>query len=1027
MDSCPRCEKGDGLRVLLTRYTVVNDKKYCHTTNSVSDEYKNLTDEFSKQIEYEKKYRLLQTKEIKIQEYLEKLKLTDEKVYKELVTTLKKVEDEEYAVWIETSASIPKEIEKDAYDEFIEILRELFNEHRYRLQVEQVDDINYDLSIEFSLTNMLITGCSKTLFSTNQYKNISAVGKQKFVQKLLRAGFLYVYNECAGKPSFWEAYQVTDNGYLIPFDYDNDTDMNHSVSNVESCCTADKKIANSLVLTIKRPEDMTNVWFKFSNTKWTNRIKEKYAHKKHIKSNMQCLNVQQWLSGQSDQNYYPLNSHCLFKTVIDFFLPESLNENKNEEVFNINQYLTNINTKSISTSFIRNSMYLHNISSSLLQFTPKAKPLVLLDNDNDNDNDNDANTYNNFKLRNIAKTFDYDLSGKSQEELDSLSINDAYLYAGVIVPIDDMVGLAVDANAYLAASYSLDKELISKEEKTAAIIHTLEPIIRKKAQYDYVENKRDEAKRRTSYYPEAVRFYYPSKEAQEAYLNSLENVFYGLLTSYNTLKEYENATWHSYLEKNIYVNKYKNALNKIQNRERIRKSQISELEKFYLSTLQNKAFRNIFEIDFDDENLTHGIQYTNTVTSCIYDAQISHFCQKFIENELNNTNSYLYKAILLNQSVLHNKINENKSKLTSLINANKQSPDVIKIFSDLTSIVEQYGKYKPDGLYKSLNILVAQISGALTSIMLKSASKLQEVLVAIGIMSHQYFYYAKITDEYQVFHKKLNETVNNFSKRYTNKRAQDYQSAALLKRKDEFLNKTLFSHSVDRKVTVDVLLFTSDMSNASTHSKNVDLTLLGHQRVQEINNSAFSTFLTTIQFLASIAAINKSIKELISKKVNNNLVRDLISLGLSLGSVVCAFFEGVKPLIIAWTKTSSTVTTRFLVSTKIFSKAGNIIGVLTGLFEIYSGIQHYLESGELLESSFMIFNGILTVAIVLVASRNAIAGIILFLISIITTLIYPSILDSELEKWLKRCCLGINHDKNPKYDDIEEYKNLIAH
>src|SRR5699024_2531871 len=157
----------------------------------------------------------------------------------------------------------------------------------------------------------------------SSYQGITAAEDHAFAQTRLRAGFLYVYHESF---ELWEVYSISEKGYISPLKFNNTISPN---DNKEPCLIAEH-MASALTITVKKPKEATNVWFKYANTMWTENIKEKYNDKVYREKYMQCLNVKAWLSGSDSQGYSPLSKRVLNTTVIDFFAPFTSINHRND-------------------------------------------------------------------------------------------------------------------------------------------------------------------------------------------------------------------------------------------------------------------------------------------------------------------------------------------------------------------------------------------------------------------------------------------------------------------------------------------------------------------------------------------------------------------------------------------------------------------------------------------------------------------------------------------------------------------------
>jgi hypothetical protein len=97
-----------------------------------------------------------------------------------------------------------------------------------------------------------------------------------YTQRLLRRGFVYMYNETLKK---WRGYIVLHNAYLMPFDIDDDgpqyTPVTGCSAKKEAPCEPEKDGALASCITIPYSE-LGVLWFAYSNVEWTQEVWRKH-------------------------------------------------------------------------------------------------------------------------------------------------------------------------------------------------------------------------------------------------------------------------------------------------------------------------------------------------------------------------------------------------------------------------------------------------------------------------------------------------------------------------------------------------------------------------------------------------------------------------------------------------------------------------------------------------------------------------------------------------------------------------------
>ncbi|UTV87817.1 hypothetical protein KDX00_04855 [Cobetia amphilecti] len=171
---------------------------------------------------------------------------------------------------------------------------------------------------------------------------------QDYTLRLMRAGFLYVYNEAAGT---WSGYVVTEKGYLyayvkeiehsllVAMDPANPTQgvsnkLKTPSSKVEFSCAANNSAHQypGRCITIPDAANADNIYLAFSDTAWTNRVWHEHATNEVVegttvrrRDQMRKLSLAEWRSGQA--------SHASSISTISQYVAEaSIEELTNKQV-----------------------------------------------------------------------------------------------------------------------------------------------------------------------------------------------------------------------------------------------------------------------------------------------------------------------------------------------------------------------------------------------------------------------------------------------------------------------------------------------------------------------------------------------------------------------------------------------------------------------------------------------------------------------------------------------------------------------
>lgn len=118
----------------------------------------------------------------------------------------------------------------------------------------------------------------------------------KYTARLLRPGYLYVFNEVRGE---WKAYLITAYGYLYEFDIADVTPPN--ADRIEFSCfrTGEEYIARCI--TIPDAQNAGAIWLGFSDTAWTERVLDEHRKQAYRQRHMTRVDVGQWVAGNTGQ------------------------------------------------------------------------------------------------------------------------------------------------------------------------------------------------------------------------------------------------------------------------------------------------------------------------------------------------------------------------------------------------------------------------------------------------------------------------------------------------------------------------------------------------------------------------------------------------------------------------------------------------------------------------------------------------------------------------------------------------------
>lgn len=132
---------------------------------------------------------------------------------------------------------------------------------------------------------MLPLGCD--------YSVIDLGAHAQYTVRMLRSGYLYMYNEALKR---WSAWFVTEGGYFMPFEPRQCVDPGYLKGREPCSREGHREIASCI--TISSPKLATNVWLSFSDVEWTPRVLDLHDDSSYRAKHMQKLNVKELLTGK---------------------------------------------------------------------------------------------------------------------------------------------------------------------------------------------------------------------------------------------------------------------------------------------------------------------------------------------------------------------------------------------------------------------------------------------------------------------------------------------------------------------------------------------------------------------------------------------------------------------------------------------------------------------------------------------------------------------------------------------------------
>lgn len=147
---------------------------------------------------------------------------------------------------------------------------------------------------------------------------VTAQGETAYTTRLLREGFLYIWNEMARS---WINYYVTQEGFYYPLPENGNVPPTVVNGKTKPCITEPAELARASLITLPvMPPPYQNgvFWFAWSEVEWTDAVREKYENTERPEEIMQRFDMDSWLNSGKAENAVPISA--LTETVAEYCL-----------------------------------------------------------------------------------------------------------------------------------------------------------------------------------------------------------------------------------------------------------------------------------------------------------------------------------------------------------------------------------------------------------------------------------------------------------------------------------------------------------------------------------------------------------------------------------------------------------------------------------------------------------------------------------------------------------------------------------
>uniref|UniRef100_UPI0039B0407D T6SS effector BTH_I2691 family protein n=1 Tax=Morganella psychrotolerans TaxID=368603 RepID=UPI0039B0407D len=526
---------------------------------------------------------------------------------------------------------------------------------------------------------------------------VEAKGRTKYTLRLLRTGFLYIYDEMAKE---WINYYMTEDGYYYP--------LGSSISPFPAILTGKRKpcadqpseLARASLVTLPvLPPPLKNgkFWFTWAETQWTEKVKKQHEEADYRARYMQCFDMNKWLTENKENQVLPIN--ILRDTVAEYSRNAVTSDAKKWATFEWKK------VNPLDAGFlIQESNELGNGRGCILTL---QDPVGI--------------------TQEISDLTNYDLIHELTERKD---ISHQVFTRNAILTIKNLI------------DESAKDDVADESERNNRIYYG-------QGNYGYIRSETEtnyEVKKEIDNYNianDSVRniseitgqeFKEKTTKEKDQDINDIIKGNKRNKADDERLEGRKKEEWAKYSqyinekEFNKFDKEYKEEVTKYD------KSTIIPRGMMYLSWLGSELFISYFIHNFDDDDISDGMDYTLTCSSCITGMQfipiVLEKLTDWINNSAVNERHVLSRALSLNQTKLIKKIEE----ATATTLTYKQIP-----WSTLLDAYQEAMKPHSDQISIILSKYICNISGALNNIIYKALSSdyVFKAVVTLGALNNK--------------------------------------------------------------------------------------------------------------------------------------------------------------------------------------------------------------------------------------------------------------------------------------------------
>lgn len=811
---------------------------------------------------------------------------------------------------------------------------------------------------------------------------------------LLRSGFIYVFSEHLGSHAL-EKYEVSERGFLkkVPLIIEK-----KAPSLKKEPCEITIHQFRALTISIKKAKEANNVWIKYSEVEWTDKIEKKAFDSKFRNDSMTVVNIPKILSSQEQLHVTDVSK--FIRTLTSDYDAIKLSEARNDG----NLSILDNNNKEIKSTIGE-------------EYTEK---------------------YTVFSEEELKKTID--LSDEYEVLIKSLNI-----HANVV--LTDTVGLLMDVGGKMSKEKSRIIDLdsanseLSNEEKTYLTYSSIKNMI-DIAMYDQALDEKEHSS--IFGVPNLVRNMEEKKKtAQQKQKESEEIIKNAEKSASNVKYKYWGA---------INPAKYEAAKINLNLREQSINQAIENLGRWYIDLISNEKIVDSFDLNYDQNDIISNVEYLVNATDIIRNSMLSRTVTDYYKNKINGVldkHNILLKAYALNnQKMLE--IVKNQQDLRQILWG-----DVLTKSKALMDEIAEKGKVAGESLKDKtvghLDMLLGSSSGAvvsdqypkLNSVLTHSKSivptRLSPVLVLLSgytqspIVSVSFTYrdptsfYKQLSgalvriyqntspDSEKLDERKLVKQMRrlNIFEAYDIKGSIEFNGlfpeyAITRVSGDKHLEK-LIAASFAKNMTVKQPLF----------SENTIFTPVGYNTTQESNSNLKAMTPLSLTLVSSTNGILQvlnllSLSEVATKNQNFEWkTRIFAAISGTISAIVETSIYTISRIVSQDGSFASWTSSKGKSILENMGRLGAIFGLITASFDVWNGLHSLVVSGDRLEGLVLAGSGffVFSASWLFFANLTNPIGWALLILGVGLSLALTRIKLDPIEKWLYRSFIGERHMK----------------